>query len=104
MKKGKVFFNPIEGSGTLTISWSSGPKGDAVEAKKGAGVGFFSNSGELLCVVFDEVQSSIDQQTLEFSLYNIIVTVKSSKVKYVVTKVPSKTLIRKKRAKRKQPI
>jgi hypothetical protein len=30
MKKGKVFFHPIEGSGALTISWSSRPKGDAV--------------------------------------------------------------------------
>jgi len=49
VKKGKVFFHPIEDSGPLTISWSSVPKGDAVEAKKGAGVGFFSEKGDLLC-------------------------------------------------------
>ena len=58
MKKGKVFFHPIEGSGSLTISWSSEPKGDAVEAKKGFGVGFFSDKKDLLCVIFDEVKST----------------------------------------------
>jgi hypothetical protein len=41
MKKGKVFFHPIEGSETLTISWSSGPKGDAIEAKKDVVLVFF---------------------------------------------------------------
>lgn len=43
--KGKVFFHPIEGYGALTISWTNGPKGDAVEAKKGSGVGFFLIKG-----------------------------------------------------------
>lgn len=55
MKKGNVFFHPIEGTAALTISWSSAPKGDAIEAQKGAGVGFFSDAGDLLCVIFDEV-------------------------------------------------
>ncbi len=55
MNKGKVFFHPIENSGALTISWSSGSKGDATEAKKGSGVGFFSENGDLLSVIFDEV-------------------------------------------------
>lgn len=41
MRKAKIFFHPIEGTGTLTISWSSRPKGDAIEAMKGSGVGFF---------------------------------------------------------------
>lgn len=41
MKKGKVFFHPIDGSASLTISWTSVPRGDAMEARKGAGVGFF---------------------------------------------------------------
>jgi hypothetical protein len=57
MKKGKVIFHAIDGAGPLSISWASGPKGDAIEAKKGSGVGFFSRKGELLCVIFDEVQS-----------------------------------------------
>lgn len=87
MKNGKIFFHPIEGSGSLTISWSTEPKGDAVEAKNGIGVGFFSKSGELLCVIFDEVQSTTDQQTLEFEQFNVKVIVKDGKVDYSVTNV-----------------
>ena len=80
MKKGKIFFHPIDGSAPLTISLSSGPKGDAIEAKKGAGVGFFSNTGDLLCVIFDEVQAAHDHQTLEFRRYHVEITVKNSRV------------------------
>lgn len=101
MKKGKVFFHPIDGSGSLTISWSSGPKGDAVEAKKGSGVGFFSDSGDLLCVIFDEVQSAKDHQILEFRKTSIEITVKNGKVTYKVTEINS-TSLRKKRTKQKQ--
>ncbi len=103
MKKGKVFFHPIEGSGTLTISWTSGPKGDAIEAKKGSGVGFFSNSGELLGVIFDEVQSIQDQQTLVFNRYRVEITVKNNKVAHIVTETASKSSTRKKRVNRGQP-
>jgi hypothetical protein len=49
MKKGKTFYKPIEGSAPLTISWSSLPKGDAIEAKRGDGVGFFSDAGDTFC-------------------------------------------------------
>ncbi len=84
MKKGKVFFHPIDGSASLTISWSSTPKGDAVEAKNGSGVGFFSEKGDLLCVIFDEVQSNDDHQTLEFNREYIEITTKNGKVTYAV--------------------
>ncbi len=67
MKKGSIFFHPIEGSGPLTISWTKAPKGDATEAKKGNGVGFFSHTGDLLSVIFDDIQSDSDHQTLEFA-------------------------------------
>ncbi len=97
MKKGKVFFHPIEGSGALTISWTSGPKGDAVEAKKGSGVGFFSDSGKLLCVIFDEVQASEDRQILEFSHYHVELLVKNGKVTHSVTEAKTIPLTRKKR-------
>ncbi len=105
MRKGNgtVFFRPIEGSGSLTISWTSGPKGDAVEARKGSGVGFFSDSGELLCVIFDEIQASEDQQALEFRGYRVELIVKKGKVTYSVTETKSKSLNRKKRVKRRQP-
>ena len=85
MKKGTVFFHPIEGSGPLTISWSSGPKGDAIESKKGSGVGFFSETGALLCVIFDDVLSKNDHQTLEFDHAIIEVSVIEGLVTYVVT-------------------
>lgn len=100
MKKAKVFFHPIEGSGALTISWTQGPKGDAVEAKKGSGVGFFSDKGDLLCVIFDEVQASQDEQTLEFEKYCVKVSVKGGKVSHSMsTNCPtrSSTRTRKKR-------
>ena len=97
MKKGVVFFNPIEGSAALTISWTEKPKGDAVEAKKGSGVGFFSDSGNLLCVIFDEVQSSQDQQSLEFNHYRVDVVVKNGKVTHTMTKIRPKISARLKR-------
>lgn len=84
MKNGKVFFHPIDGSGSLTISWSKEPKGDAVEANNGSGVGFFSSSGELLCAIFDEVQSAKDKQTLDFEHFAIEITVENGKVDYFV--------------------
>jgi hypothetical protein len=84
MKQGKVFFHPIEGAGQLSISWSAEPKGNAIEAKKGAGVGFFSRTGELLSVIFDEVQASEDCQSLDFTTYQVEVAVKRGKVSYKV--------------------
>ena len=104
MRKGTVFFHPIEGSGSLTISWTSGPKGDAIEAKKGSGVGFFSDSGALLSVIFDEIQASQDHQILEFNHYRVELIVKNGKVTHSVTETRLKSLTRKKRIKRKQPV
>ena len=104
MKKGKVFFHPIEGSGALTISWSSEPKGDAVEAKQGSGVGFFSSKGDLLCVIFDEVQSAGDHQVLVFDKFQIKVTVKGERIIYLLTRRRIRTRSQKSRSKRKQTI
>jgi hypothetical protein len=103
MRRGAVFFHPIEGAGSLTISWTAGPKGDAIEAQNGAGVGFFSDAGELLCVIFDEVQTPEDRQTLEFPLHRVELIVRKGKVAYSVHKITSKLVVRKKRAKRRQP-
>ena len=104
MKKAKVFFNPIEGSGALTISWSPGPKGDAVEAKKGSGVGFFSGKGDLLCVIFDEVRSDNDHQILEFDRDRIEINIKNGQVAYTATQPKTTSRLQKRRSKRKQPI
>jgi hypothetical protein len=104
MKKGKVFFHPIDGSGSLTISWSSEPKGDAVEAKKGSGVGFFSEKKDLLCVIFDEVKSNHDYQVLEFDRYRIEITVKHGQVEYTVTLRKAVPRLRKRSSRRRQNI
>jgi len=88
----------------LTISWSTEPKSDAVEAKKGAGVGFFSDQGTLLCVIFDEVRSDQDHQALEFHRERIEVTVKNGRVTYTISTKENTQLQRIKHAKRKQPV
>ncbi len=103
MKNGKVFFHPIDGSASLTISWSSGPKGDAVEAKKGDGVGFFSDIGDLLCVVFDEVRAAQDHQILEFKRDRVEITVKNGRVTYDMCEVKPRSITRKKRVQRRLP-
>lgn len=87
MRQEKVFFHPIEGSGQLSISWSAEPKGDAIEAKNGAGVGFFSSQGDLLSVLFDEVQAFKDHQILEFPHYKIEVSVSDGTVSYKMTRL-----------------
>jgi hypothetical protein len=87
MKRGEVFFHPMEGSGQLSISWSAAPKGAAVEAKKGNGVGFFSTKGDLLSVIFDDVSTPEDYQVLEFKKYKIEISVKTGIVKHKVTQL-----------------
>jgi hypothetical protein len=77
----------MEGSGQLSISWSSAPKGAAIEAKKGDGVGFFSSNGDLLSVIFDDVSAEEDVQVLEFKEYRIEISVKNSIVKHKVTQL-----------------
>jgi hypothetical protein len=84
MKKAKLSFRVIGESGPLTISWFDGPKGDAVEAKNGIGVGFFSSDGTLLCVEFDDVNEKHDSQTLEFDRYRVQASVNKGKVSYSV--------------------
>ncbi len=86
MKKDKVFFHPINGSGPLTISWSSVPKGDALEAKKGNGIGFFFEKVDLLCVIFDDVKSANDGQILEFDRDCVELIIKSGHITYTVSK------------------
>ena len=56
-----------------------------VEAKKGSGVGFFSEKKDLLRVIFDEVKSNHDHQVLEFDRYRIEITIKQGRIDYSVT-------------------
>ena len=92
MKKPKIFFNPIAGSSVLSLTWFTGPLGDAVEAKNGIGVGFFGHNGDLLSVQFDDVEEEKDHQVLEFDRYRVEVSVNNGKVSYSMTQlgVPKK--------------
>jgi hypothetical protein len=85
MKEGTVFFRPKSGSGSLTISWTSMPKGATAKAEQGNGVGFFSEAGDLLYVIFDEVNSKSDHQTLTFARGYVEITVKDGLVKYAIS-------------------
>jgi hypothetical protein len=104
MKKAKIFFHPIDGTGSLTISWTRAPKGDAIEANKGSGVGFFSDEGSLLAVIFDEIKERQDHQTLEFDEISVEVTIKAGKVDYAIIKKSSKAVSVKRRYRKKSCI
>lgn len=82
MRKSKISFRVIGDSGPLSISWFDGPKGDAVEAKNGIGVGFFTTNGELLMVEFDDVKEIKDEQHLDFDKYRVETSVNKGKVTY----------------------
>jgi hypothetical protein len=80
MKKTKITFIPIDGSGAVHLDFQPGPFGDATEAKKGDGVGFFSQNGELQGVTFDDVNEQRDQQVLEFDNYRVEISVTNGKI------------------------
>lgn len=91
MKKPKISFRNIGGSGPLTISWFDGPKGDAIEANNGIGVGFFSADGTLLCVEFDDMAKVVGHQVLEFDRYRVEASIKKGKVSHSVTELSKQT-------------
>ncbi|HLE11035.1 MAG: hypothetical protein A2504_01950 [Bdellovibrionales bacterium RIFOXYD12_FULL_39_22] len=99
MKKEKISFRIIGETGPLMISWYDGPKGDAVEANNEIGVGFFSTTGELLAVEFDDVNKNADSQFLEFDQLRIDLKVKKGEISYSITKLDLKKTEKKKRKK-----
>lgn len=90
MKKVKITFLPIDGTGALHLDYQSGPFGEAVEAKKGDGVGFFSQNGELQGVTFDDVSEERDRQVLEFERCRVEISVTKGKVTHSVRLEPNK--------------
>lgn len=100
MKKPKIFFRPIGESGPLSVYWYEGPYGDAVEAINGTGVAWYSPTGELLGVEFDDVKK--DEDTQKLNLQNgkqveLIVLKGKANVK-IVTK-PMRTILSQRRKK-----
>ena len=86
-KKPEIFYRPIDGSAPLSIYWYEGPEGDAVEANNEDGVGFFGPSGELLGVIFDDVEEKKDHQFLEFDRYRVEVAVNKGKISHALTSI-----------------
>lgn len=84
MRKTKVTFLPIDSTGALHIDFQPGPFGDAVEARKGDGIGFFSQNGELQGVTFDDVNEKQDHQMLEFDRHRVEVSVMKGKISHSV--------------------
>jgi|GEM_PF-1855704 len=50
--------------GPLSIYWTDGPYGDAIESTSGRGVAWISPSGDTLGVEFDDVSEAKDHQEL----------------------------------------
>jgi hypothetical protein len=67
MKKPTISFRHFSGSGPLSVYWHPGPYGDAVEATRGSGVGWFTPTHEVLGAEFDDVVYQQDEQSLEFA-------------------------------------
>ena len=85
MKKAKITFLPIDGTGALHIDFQPGPFGDATEARQGEGVGFFSASGKLMGVTFDDVNEKRDHQIIKFERHCIEVKINQGKVLHSVS-------------------
>jgi hypothetical protein len=81
MKKPAISFRHFSGSGPLSIYWHPGPFGDAVEARRGRGVGWVAPGGDLLGVEFDDVAYDADTQVLELPNGDVVeVRVRRGKV------------------------
>lgn len=84
MKKAKITFLPIDGTGAVHIDFAKGPFGDATESKNGLGVGFFDSNGKLLGVTFDDVNVEQDQQILDFGPTKIELKSKNGKISFKI--------------------
>ncbi len=82
MKKPEVSFRVFGGSGPLSIYWTDGPYGDAIDSTSGKGVAWISPSGDTLGVEFDDVNEVNDHQVLKLANgETVTVAVSKGKVK-----------------------
>jgi hypothetical protein len=65
MKKPEISFRVFGGSGPLSLYWTDGPYGDAIDSTSGKGVAWISPSGDTLGVEFDDVNEAMDHQVLK---------------------------------------
>ena len=87
LRKAKVSYIPMAGSGALHLDFQPGPFGDATQASSGEGVGFFSPMGDIQGVTFDDVCERSDNQVLEFDGYRLEVSVRRGKVSYQLSEL-----------------
>lgn len=100
MKLPSISFRVIGNSGPLSITWSDGPFGNAIESKQGNGVVWLSSNGELLAVEFDDVQKDTDHQKLTAPDGTVIeLMIKNNKVNFEIFKKRLNTLSSKRRSK-----
>jgi hypothetical protein len=79
-KHPQLSFRHFDGAGPLSIYWFGGPYGDAIEADEGAGVGWFSPTGDVLGVEFDNIEFNKDHQTLKFGTHcSVTVSMKNGR-------------------------
>jgi hypothetical protein len=72
MKKPEISFRVFGGSGPLSIYWTDGPYGDAIDSTSGKGVAWISPSGDTLGVEFDDVNEAKDHQVLKLTNGEIV--------------------------------
>ena len=92
MKKPEISFRVFDASGPLSIYWTDGPYGDAIDSASGRGVAWISPSGDTLGVEFDDVSKAKDHQ--ELTLPNgetVVIDVVKGKVKVHRTRTTRKT-------------
>jgi hypothetical protein len=81
MKKPEISFRVFGGSGPLSIYWTDGPYGDAVDSLSGRGIAWLAPNGDTLGVEFDDVLVESDHQELKLSNgEKITIAVKKGKV------------------------
>jgi hypothetical protein len=86
----EIFFEDSGGEGPLYVYFDEPPYGNAIDDETGAGAGFFSVDGNLLAVLFDNVNSNEDLQSLKFP-GQALVKIKVKKGKVVgLSGIPSK--------------
>ena len=91
MKKREISFRVFDGSGPLSIYWTDGPYGDAVESTSGKWVAWISPSGDTLGVEFDDVNAAKDHQELTLTNGEMVaVDVTKGKVKVHRSRVTRK--------------
>ena len=96
-----ISFRVIGSSGPLSIYWSEGPFGNAIESKEGNGVVWLSAKGELLGAEFDDIKKDNDHQRISIPDGTVIeVEITNGIVKFITKNTRTANV----QAQRKKPV